>query len=85
LGGTLPDEAAKAFFLLAFLLGADCIIHNDSIANKLWDGSASVEHKALLQLGVQDIHETVLLLLVDVNPLWSILCEVVKQLGVDMH
>jgi hypothetical protein len=34
--------------LLAFLMGVDRIIHDDSIADKLQKSSASVERKALL-------------------------------------
>jgi hypothetical protein len=32
-------------------MGAYHIIHDDSIADELWESPTSVEHKALLQLG----------------------------------
>jgi hypothetical protein len=37
-----------SLLLLALLVSTDCVIRNDSIADKLWKGSASAERKTLL-------------------------------------
>jgi hypothetical protein len=53
--------------LLGFLMGVDCIIHDDDIVDKLYKCSSCVESHALLQLGGITDHEAVLLLLVRVH------------------
>jgi hypothetical protein len=68
------------FPLLALLVGADCIIHDDGIADELWKSSTSVEHMVLLQLDGETVHEMILLLFIGVNLLWSILRQMVEQL-----
>jgi hypothetical protein len=48
-------------------MGADCIVHDDDIADKLCKHPSRVERHALLQLGGETDHEMVLLLLVRVH------------------
>jgi hypothetical protein len=71
--------------LLGFLVSADCIVHDDDIADKLWEYSSSVERHALLQLGGETNHKVVLPLVVHVHLIRRILCQVVEQLAVVMH
>jgi hypothetical protein len=71
--------------LLGFLVGADGIVRNHDIADKLWKFSLGVEHHALLQLGGETDHEAVLLLLICVHLVRRILLQVVEQLGVVVH
>jgi hypothetical protein len=59
--------------LLALLVGVDHIIRDNDVADKLWKGSSSAEHKELLQLHGEGVREVVLLL-VRVNLLRRILC-----------
>jgi hypothetical protein len=43
--------------LLAFPVGADCVVHDQDIAEKLWKCPFGVERHALLQLGGETDHE----------------------------
>jgi hypothetical protein len=71
--------------LLGFLVGVDCIIRDDDIADELWKCPSSVERHALLLLGGETNHEAVLLLLIRVHLFQRILCQVVEFLGVVVH
>jgi hypothetical protein len=66
-------------------VGADCILRNHDIADKLWKCPSRVERHALLQLGGEADHEAVLLLLICVHLVRRILRQVVELLGVVMH
>jgi hypothetical protein len=61
----------------------DRMIRDDGVVEELWKSPAIVEHKALLQLGGKSVHETVVLL-IGLNLLWSILCQMVEELRVAM-
>jgi hypothetical protein len=71
--------------LLGFLVGVDCIIRDDDIADELWKCPSSVERHALLYLGGGTDLEAILLLLVRVHLFQRILRQVVEFLGVVMH
>jgi hypothetical protein len=71
--------------LLALLVSTDHIIRNDSVGHKLRESPASVERKALIELGGQAPHEAHLLLSVGVDMFWRILYQMVEQLGVVVH
>jgi hypothetical protein len=64
---------------------ADLIIHDDGVADEVRKSAAHAKRKALLKLGRKPVHETVLLLLISVNLLWSILCQMVEELSILMH
>jgi hypothetical protein len=68
--------------LLSLLVGADCIVRDDDIADKLEEGSTGTECKALLKLSQQASHEAVLLLFICINLLCHIWCQLIEGLGV---
>jgi hypothetical protein len=66
--------------LLCLLVGADCIIRDDDIADEVWERPYSVECHALLQLSGEANHEAVLSLLIRVHLVQCIQCQMVEQL-----
>jgi hypothetical protein len=64
--------------LLGLLVGADCIVRDDNIADKLWKYPSRVERHALLQLGGETDHEAIILLLVHVHLVPCILRQLVE-------
>jgi hypothetical protein len=70
---------------LGFLVGADVIVCDHDVTDELWKHPSSVERHALLYLGGETDHKTVLFLLVGVHLIRRILCQMVELLGVVMH
>jgi hypothetical protein len=64
--------------LLGFLVSTDSIVHDDDIADKLWECPSRVKRHALLQLGGEIDQEAVLFLLVRVHLVRRILRQVVE-------
>jgi hypothetical protein len=67
--------------LLSLLVGADRIVCDDGVADKLEEGSTGTECKALLKLSQQASHEAVLLFIC-INLLCHIWRQLIEGLGV---
>jgi hypothetical protein len=70
--------------LLGFLVGAECIVCDHDITDKLGKCSSSVECHALLQLGGETDHEAVLFF-IHVHLVQRIICQIIEFLRVVVH
>ena len=83
--GSIPGWSCAPLPLLVFFVSAIGVISNNSVAHELWKSPTGIEGHAILELRSQAPHEASLLLLLSINLLRCVLCQVIKDLGVILH